>query len=81
MKFKIPTKKIEEIKDLINQALANAAKGALRTVRVRDLYQGLVFAGSSLEEQDLESIMRDLVLIAARESFTRTRRRCTPWTP
>ena len=42
-------------------------------------YQGLVFPDSSLEEPDLESIMGDLVphgikdrvLIAARESYTR----------
>ena len=72
----------------INQALANAAKGAFLPVRDRDLYQDLIFLDFSLEEPDLESIMGDLVsqdlkigiLIAARKSYTRTRSKCKPLT-
>ena len=61
----------------LDQALANAAKGAFLPVRERDLYllgpqstvhgdldptyQGLVFPDSSLEEPDLESIMGEWV--------------------
>ena len=61
----------------LDQALANAAKGAFLPVRERDLYllgpqptvlgdldptyQGLIFPDSSLEEPDLESIMGDWV--------------------